>query len=105
MKTRITAILLAALMLMSSLVACGGKTETPEATTAAQNENIDGDNTTTTPAETEPPAPTVEDLLGFKQTDYNQYEFHMYLSFLQVEYRNGVLVHGYRSAIHNAKRI
>jgi ABC-type glycerol-3-phosphate transport system substrate-binding protein len=80
MKTRITAILLAALMLMSSLVACGGKTETPEATTAAQNENIDGDNTTTTPAETEPPAPTVEDLLGFKQTDYNQYEFHMLIA-------------------------
>ena len=80
MKTRITAILLAALMLMSSLVACGGKTETPEATPAAQNENIDGDNTTTTPAETEPPAPTVEDLLGFKQTDYNQYEFHMLIA-------------------------
>ena len=80
MKTRITAILLAALMLVSSLVACG-KTEAPETTTTAPSENVGGDTATTTvPAETEAPEPTVEDILGFKQTDNENYEFHMLIA-------------------------
>lgn len=79
MKIRMIAALLAALMLLTSLVACGGgKTETVETTTAAQGGS--NDTTATTAAETEPPAPTLEDILGFAQTDYEKYEFHMLIA-------------------------
>ena len=79
MKTRFTALLLATLMLISSLVACGGgKTESTEATTAAQADNA-GDGTTVA-AETEAPAPTTEEILGFAKTDYQGYVFHMLIA-------------------------
>ena len=78
MKTRITAILLATLMLISSLVACGGgKTGNDEVTTTAQAANND---TTTVAAETEAPAPTLEDTLGFAQTNYEGYVFNMLIA-------------------------
>ena len=81
MKTRITAILLATLMLISSLVACGGgKTKDNEATTTAQTENGAAGDTTTVAAETEAPAPTLEDILGFTRTDYEGYVFNMLIA-------------------------
>lgn len=80
MKTRITAILLATLMLISSLVACGGgKTGDNEATTA-QGTTVAGGDATTTVGETEAPEPTLEDTLGFAQTDYEGYVFNMLIA-------------------------
>lgn len=78
MKTRLTALLLATLLLMSSLVACGGgKTESTDATAASTTQ---GNGTTSAAAETEAPAPTLEETLGFAKTDYEGYEFHMLIA-------------------------
>lgn len=82
MKTRFTALMLATLMLITSLVACGGgKTGDNGAmtTTAGQADNI-GNDTTTAAAETEAPAPTLEETLGFAQTNYDGYVFHMLIA-------------------------
>jgi len=81
MKKRILSALLATMMLVSCLAACGGGKEgdsTTAATTTAQGA-VDA-TASQTPAETEPPEPTLGEVLGFAQTDYEQYEFHMLIA-------------------------
>lgn len=81
MKTRILSAFLAIMMLVSCLAACGGGKEsdsTTAATTTAQGA-IDA-TASQTPAETEPPEPTLEDKLGFGETNYDGYVFNMLIA-------------------------
>lgn len=58
---RTLALILAMLMCLSVMVACGGKTDDPAATTTAANDNL-GDNTTTASDVVTEPAETKEEL-------------------------------------------
>ena len=81
MKKRILSALLATMMLVSCLAACGGGKEgdsTTAATTTAQDA-VDA-TASQTPAETEPPEPTLEEKLGFGETNYDGYVFNMLIA-------------------------
>ena len=75
MKHRILATILAALMLASSLLACGKNTNEGNAVTTT----VPAADTTTAASQTEATtaAPTVEDLLGFPEENNNGNAFHI----------------------------
>ena len=81
MKKRILSALLATMMLVSCLAACGGGKEGDSTTTATTTAQDAVDATASqTPAETEPPEPTLEEKLGFGETNYDGYVFNMLIA-------------------------
>ena len=81
MKKRILSALLATMMLVSCLAACGGGKEGDSTTTATTTAQDAVDATASqTPAETEPPEPTLEEKLGFGETNYEGYVFNMLIA-------------------------
>lgn len=69
MTKRIVSAFLAIMMLVSFLAACSSGKEEATATTTTAAQVADGTSASETPAETEAPAPTLEDILGFPEED------------------------------------